>query len=314
MKNTSLLREPLVHFLMLGLLIFAVDYFVRPPADTQRIIKVDAKLKNELVLLFKKGQGREPTQKERQRLVNRWVQNEVYYREALMLGLDKGDEMVRSRMILKIRQVVLNNIIVNPPSDKELRDWFNDSRAKYDIKKTYDFIQFFVADEKSGNRKQADDLVLTISNGDVPETFKGVLRRYRKLSEKNISRLFGEEFASGLADQPDKKWGVLKSKKGWHLARIDVVHKAVPASFETVKAQVKTDWEKAQRTVSSFEAVKEMRDGYTIIVSDPEAGEKDKEGKKKAQAAKGKNTKPEAKTARNNLAKNDLDKSGEPQK
>jgi len=268
MKPSSLLREPLVHFLVLGLLIFAVDYYMRPPADSRRTINVDAKVENTLVTLFKDGQGREPTQEEVDRLVKRWLLNEIYYREALALGLDQGDAMIRSRLVLKMRDVLLNNLVLDPPSDDTLRAWFEANRKRYDTPKRYDFVQFLVADAKSGSRQQAEKLLPVSSGGDtVPEAYANAVRRYTGRTRENIADLFGDSFASDLLDRADAGWRVIGSRKGWHIARVEAVHPAVAADFKKMKLQVKADYGEAQRTIAAFEAIKEIRSRYTILYS-----------------------------------------------
>jgi PPIC-type PPIASE domain len=266
MRPSSLLREPLVHFLVLGLLIFAVDNYMRPPADSRRTINVDMKVENTLVTLFKDGQGREPTPEEVDRLVKRWLLNEIYYREALALGLDQGDEMIRSRLVLKMRDVLLSNLVVDPVSDDKLRAWFEANRKRYDTPERFDVMQFLVADGKSGSRQQAEKLLPVSSGGGaIPKAYANAVRRYTGRTRENIANLFGDSFASELLARRDAGWRVIESRRGWHVARVEAVHPAIPADFQDVRRQVKADYEEAQRTIAAFEAIKEIRSRYTIL-------------------------------------------------
>lgn len=133
LNKISWLREPLLHFLALGLVIFTVDHLARPAADDQRVITIDEEVEGKVVSLFKEGRGRAPTDRELNRLIHCWLQHEVLYREALALGLDKGDEMIRERLILKMRMVVFNNIVVDSPAEDELPQWFEANRSRYDV-------------------------------------------------------------------------------------------------------------------------------------------------------------------------------------
>jgi hypothetical protein len=168
MTKTSWWREPLLHFVALGLLIFAVDHFASPASGDPRMITVDKEIETNLVSLFEEGQGRAPTDRELDRLIHRWLQNEVLYREALALGLDKGDEMIRERLILKMRMVVLNNVVVDPPSEKDLRQWFERNRSRYDLPRRFDFVQFQVADANADDPNLAQDLASGMIDGVVP--------------------------------------------------------------------------------------------------------------------------------------------------
>lgn len=96
-STRALLREPLLHFLVIGGLVFAADQLLLSDADKARVIVVDDKIWDELIGQFERGKGRKPTDDELKVLLDRWIYNEVMYREALALGLDKGDEMFRSR-------------------------------------------------------------------------------------------------------------------------------------------------------------------------------------------------------------------------
>ncbi|WP_088360705.1 MULTISPECIES: peptidylprolyl isomerase [Rhodomicrobium] len=263
MNRSSLLREPLLHFAVLGLLIFAVDAYLRWQADERHVIRLDAGVEKSLVSLFREGQGREPTEAEVSMLVHRWLQNEVYYREALTMGLDKGDEMIHSRLILKMREVVLNNIVVSPPSEEELRAWFEANRSRYEVPERYDFSQALVAGDAGA--REAAEKALPASDGEpVAAPYADQLRSYGERSRENIADMFGESFAVALLAERAPQWRAVQSPLGWHVVRLDAVHPAVPATYETIKANVRADWEGMQKTAAAFEAIREMRKRYTV--------------------------------------------------
>lgn len=257
-------REPLLHFLVIGLLIFAVDHLVSPDSNEDRVISVDEAVENKLISLFEEGKGRAPSDQDLERLIRRWVQNEVMYREALALGLDQGDEMIRERIILKMRLLVFNNIVVDPPSEEDLHQWFDSNRSRYDFPQRFDLVQFRVADATADGRKLAEDLASTMVEGTVPQRYVDSLRRYENRTHENISGMFGNAFATGLLEQPDNRWHALPSDKGWHVARVEAVHAAVPASFESKRSRIEAEWRKEQQRRQVFEALKEIRERYDI--------------------------------------------------
>lgn len=263
MSRWSLPREPLLHFAVLGALIFAVDAYARQYADGRYVIRIDDGIERSLISLFRQGQGRDPSEAEVSMLVHRWLQNEVYYREALSLGLDRGDEMIQSRLILKMREVVMNNLVVTPPSEQELTSWFEANRARYDRPERYDFSQILVADSSYADATQAEAVLAAMADP-VPSPYAEQIRSYGARGRENITEMFGEAFASSLLADSEPKWRVARSRLGWHVARVDAVHPAAPASFDAIKAQVKADWESFQRTARAFDAIKEMRKRYTV--------------------------------------------------
>src|SRR5262245_23611306 len=91
----ALLREPLVHFLAIGAVLFAVNAAVAPSVGKERVIEVTPEARQKIVDVFKVERLRDPTQEEIGPLVDLWILNEITYREALSQGLDKGDEMIR---------------------------------------------------------------------------------------------------------------------------------------------------------------------------------------------------------------------------
>lgn len=102
-------KQPLIQFLLLGALIFAIDRAVIGNEEDLRSILIDDAKYAEIAGIFQDNQDRTPNAQEMSALTIKWAQNEVLYREARMMGLDKGDEMIRQRLILKLRNVLFNH-------------------------------------------------------------------------------------------------------------------------------------------------------------------------------------------------------------
>src|SRR4051812_21842732 len=126
------LREPLLHFVVLGGLLFAADHFLVARADDPRTIVVTADVDSEAIETFAAARGRKPNAQELEALHRVWLDNEVLYREGLALGVDKGDTAIRERVIFKALSVVDSNVKLPAPDDDLLRKWFESHREKYD--------------------------------------------------------------------------------------------------------------------------------------------------------------------------------------
>src|SRR5262245_21444395 len=143
------LREPLLHFVVLGVLLFALDHVISDRADDPRTIVVDAAVDADARQVFKDARGREPNENELYALRRVWLDNEVFYREGLALGVDKGDPIIRERVIFKAPSVVDANVKRPPFDDEVLREWFDKNRAKYDEPARYSFQEAVLDGDRS---------------------------------------------------------------------------------------------------------------------------------------------------------------------
>ena len=259
----TILHEPLLQFLFLGTLIFAFDYYLIGSADDPRRIIVDDKQLNELITIFEQGQGRKPSPNETENLLVKWTQNEILYREALQLGLDQGDEMIRNRVILKMRNVLFNNVSLELPPEPELRSWFAEHRKLYDRPAYFDFEQLTLAG--IDNEADAAAVSATLHGDEIPEKYQSSLRKFRHRPANNISSLYGER-ANALLTQPRNTWVTVQDAKGWHLARITAEKPARAATFDNVRTKVAKDWRRYSNDLQLVQQTTEIADRYTIVM------------------------------------------------
>jgi len=258
---TRVLHEPLLHFLVLGGLVFALDYSLGDSAANQRVIRVDDALVGELREMFESGQGRPPTTKEIDSLLYRWVQNEVLYREAIARGLDQGDDMIRERMVTKLRQVMMDSIVVDRPTDDELRRWFEENRAYYDLPERYDFEQVGLA---ATTEPEAVALAAAMNSGSPPGELAARVKRYEGRPRANVEEMFGAGFATALLAHTGEQWLAVQSNEGWHAARVTRVLPAEPARLEAVRLQAEGEWKHLQQKQQAADAIAAIRARYEI--------------------------------------------------
>lgn len=267
----QLLREPLVHFLLIALGILFVDQVLLPEVDPEKLIVVDEARIAELSNQFQEDRGRLPTERELDQLLTTWLQNEVMYREAKRLGLDQGDEMFRNRLVLKIRNMVFSSIVVDEPTDEVLRAWFEENRARYDKPRRFDFEQLLPELEEGARENAARDLAARFGDEAPPPDYRRLVRRYGGRPEGNIRSVFGDAFADALLDAPVGEWTAAPTEDGWRLGRIVAVGEAEPARFEDVRFRVKNDWTYAAQQRAVFEEISAIRDRYEIRIQFGEA-------------------------------------------
>lgn len=257
----QLVREPLIHFLLLGGLIFAADAIVFQRQDDPRVIAVGPEVDVEARTLFKTSLGREPSAAELKQLRQRWVDNEVLYREGMLLAVDKGDTGIRERVIFKALNIMQSNLTVPPADDKVLRAWFEKNRATYDEPPRYDFVEaVWVGDKSDAVIKK---FVNSLSQG-VQDATKSGLRVFKGRPQNNLRVSYGDDFVRALDELPPGEWRGLLGKDGVHVVRLEARHAGVPTSFEAVQSRVYPDWKDAIVQQLRTDAVRELGKKYRI--------------------------------------------------
>ena len=143
------LREPLLHFVLLGALLFAADHFLVARSGNPNVIVVSKDVTDEAKSSFRTARGREPNAQELEALTRRWVDNEILFREGITQRVDQGDKMIRDRVIFKALMMVESGLKLPPADDDTLRQWFEANRAKYDDPARYDFQEAVLAADNS---------------------------------------------------------------------------------------------------------------------------------------------------------------------
>ena len=259
------LREPLLHFLLLGAALFGADHLFNGKADDGRLIVMDAAVDREARDTFQTARGRAPDAKELEALHQVWLSNEVLYREGLALQLDKGDAGIRERVIFKALNVVESGLQLPPHDDKLLRDWFEARRAKYDEPSRYDFQEAVLAADASGPDEQAvRAFVAALNSGSASGDAKAGLRVFKGRPHDNIVQGYGEDFAKALESGPAGEWRALPSRDGWRAVRLDALQAAKPAQYEALRGVVLQDWTDQVMAEQRSAAIKALAKKYTI--------------------------------------------------
>jgi len=255
------MREPLLHFVVLGGLLFALDHLVVGRADDPHHIVVGADVDREAIDTFKASRGHEPTAEELTALRQVWLDNEVLYREGLALQVDKGDVAIRERVIFKALSVIDSNVKVPTASDDVLRKWFEAHRAKYDEPPRYDFEEAALSGETSENAVRAfvKDL-----NAGTPGDAKAGLRVFKGRPRANLLQSYGDELTRSLTEGKPGEWRALKTREGWRAMRLNTVIAPKPASFETLRGVIYHDWVDAVAAEQRTAAVRALTKKYSV--------------------------------------------------
>ena len=257
------LREPLLHFVVLGGLLFAADHFLNERTDDPRTIVVGAEVDAEARQVFKAARGQDPSAAELAALRQVWLDNEVLYREGLALQVDKGDTAIRERVIFKALSVIDANVKLPAFDDKRLQAWFEAHRSKYDAPARYDFQEAVLAGDTSeaALRGLAGNLNAA-TQGDA----KAGLRVFTGRPHANLVHSYGAPFAAALAAATPGEWRVLSARHGWHAVRLERVTPAQPATFEPLRGVVQQDWTDATLAEQRSAAVRTLAGKYKVKI------------------------------------------------
>ncbi len=261
----SWLKEPLLHFLVLGGLLFAVDHAVFTRNDDPHTIVVGADVDAEAVKVFKESRGHAPNNEELATLRRRWLDNEVLYREGLALRVDRGDPTIRDRVIFKSLMAIEAGLKLPAIDDAGLRQWFESQRARYDEPARYDFQEAVLSGDTSGSAVRSFVAAL---NAGTPGDAKAGLRVFKGRPHDNLVQGYGAEFAKALEESPAGEWRALPSRDGLRVMRLDAITPPTPAAFEPLRDVVLQDWTDVTMAQMRTDAVRELGKKYIVKTED----------------------------------------------
>jgi peptidyl-prolyl cis-trans isomerase C len=277
-----LFSEPLVHFLLLGAFLFGVYAYTgrdRGSVEGSKQIQLTIDDISQLVLVFQAQWRRDPTPEELQRLVEDKVFEEVLYREALALGLDKDDTIVRRRMAQKMQFLAEDIASAREPMPGELETWYEPHRDQFAFPPRISFRHLYFSSDRRGAHARDDAAAALTKLAGQPEdsSLAATLtdafmfqEYYRDRAPEFLGKEFGPNFALAVAKLSPGSWqGPVESGFGWHLVFVDTrIPGRVPA-FEEVEANVKKAWLAEQKAQAWQRAYQDMRAKYTVLLPAP---------------------------------------------
>lgn len=275
MMLRRIMREPLMHFALAGLLIFLFYYIQSPEkhidATNDMSITVTAAQINQLADQFTRINMRPPTDNEISALIENHIHEEVMYREALAMQLDKNDAQVRNRLKMKL-EYLLEDIASPEISDSMLHTFLNENKEHYRTDVVVTFEQIFINPEK---HKNPTNVAIVQLSAVLQGTEAAVLgdttllnKYYKNVTESTLNGYLGKDFTQQLLQQPLQIWsGPIKSEFGLHLVKISQLHPAQTPSVEQIRSVLIRDFDNQRKRQNKQNIYQVLRDKYNISIA-----------------------------------------------
>lgn len=254
-----LITQPLLWFIVISLCIFILDYLI--PEGRDEIFVSDAQ-KDRIALLWKTQTGEDASTQELASLVDNWIEEEVLFREALRLGLDQDDSIVRRRLVQKLG-FIAEAQMGSEPEIGELESYYSQNILDYTLPLRYSFRQLYFPDQVSAEAK----LSQAKSGEDISSTGTTSMLNdaYAFRSELDIDSTFGSGFSSQLIGLSVLEWqGPIKSSFGYHLVYVTSIHAEEAAPFNSVLDSIGSDYQQFQKVNARQRYVDALLDDYLI--------------------------------------------------
>ena len=207
---------------------------------------------------------RPPTQVELEGLIEQHIKEEIYYREAQRLQLDKNDTIVRRRLVQKLTFLTEDIALAEPLDDEGLRKFFAEHQTDYQVPTRYSFSHRYFSTDRRENA--AADAKAALTDQNLTDDAFMLRKSYALRSHRDIADLFGTQFATQLkALTPSEAWqGPIQSAYGWHPVRLLAVEDAYIPDFESVRDRVEIDAQQAARRAADDAHFQKLKEKYEI--------------------------------------------------
>jgi hypothetical protein len=276
----KILRDPLVHFLALGAILFTTYSMLNPAenlADSNQILITKGDIER-FEQIYQKLWRRPPTDEELQGLINAHVKEEIFYREALAMGLDKDDTIVRRRLAQKVEFLIADVTLPSDVDDTDLMAFYENNASRYSRAATLTFRHIYFNQDQRGERTfdeanaTLQTLLATKADSEV-EADPGdrfiLQTRYQQKTTDVIMRDFGREFTEKLSKLEPGAWqGPVRSPYGLHLVFIDERQPSGTYPFAEVREQVRNDYLFELRRSQNEAVLANLKSRYEIVIEE----------------------------------------------
>ena len=274
----KLLREPLLHFMLIGAAIYLLyGAFAEPVAEADdKTIIVSAGEIQWMRSSWQQRWNRPPTPEEFDGLIQQYIRETVLYREALTMGLNQHDQVIRRRLAQKLEFLAKDLVNLTPPTEEELLDYFEAHINRYQEPARLTFTQVFIDPDKRGDTtlNDAEEIKAELvaqgdAIGDIGEFGDDFMLQnyYPEKDPVEIQKSFGSGFTESLLALSPGEWhGPVLSGYGVHLVYISHISEPPVPVFADVRERVAEDWKTDRSEALNEQFYTNLRDRYTIVI------------------------------------------------
>ena len=265
----KIVKQPLLHFVLIGASLFLLYSYLNPTVEhnPEDIVVTTHKLQ-QLATIFEKKWHRGPTESELQNLIDTYVLEEVYYREALSMQMDKNDTVIRRRLRQKMEFLLADASVLVTPSDDELNEYFQRNLDKYMVPARYGFKQIYIDTSKGNTERRINAVEKKLKDGvQIKGDPTSLPNRLTDTSADRIDRVFGSGFSDRLSGIPMAQWtGPLQSGFGLHWVYLEQYLPTSEPPFKTIRDEILVDYEYDSRAELQQNVTAKLLSKYNVVV------------------------------------------------
>jgi hypothetical protein len=278
---TKFIKEPLVQFLLIGACIYAAYALFGAPSQDEldQTVYISADRIDSLSMAWEKRWNRPPTEQELAGLVRAYLREDILSREAIAMGLDVDDHIIRRRLAQKLEFLTDDLIQLKEPAEGELEEFFAANQAQFQAPDLITFVQVFFNPDKRGDAT-LDDAAATLTQLQAagepdPATLEAGDRLlmnnfYAEATELDVRRSMGSGFAETVMELEPGKWhGPVLSGFGTHLVYVYEIFPAPPPDLNEVRDAVIAEWQRAETEEFNAEFMNSLKTRYDIEIEAP---------------------------------------------
>jgi hypothetical protein len=270
----KLIKEPLLHFLVLGALIFAYYDWVSGGIPDSEEILITRGDQQHLLNIFARTWQRPPTTQEFEGLLQDHIRNEIAYREGVAMGFDQGDTIIRRRMRQKLELLTDEIVALAEPTDNELGEFLQTNPELFRLDPRFDLRLIYFSKDQRGNSAHADALTLLERLKQDPSSDWTTMgdpwllpNEYRDTSFNDLERQMGESFTEAVQDIEPGEWtGPVTSGYGLHLVIVDSRIAGRDPGLDEVRDLVRTQLMNQRRLEATDQMYRGMAEKYSIEI------------------------------------------------
>ena len=257
------LKDPLLHFFLAGALLFvAYSALHRGSKEAPRVVRLTAQEVNWLKETWILRWQRPPTEEELRDLVANYLQETMLAREAMEMGLDENDTVIRRRLAQKMDFFIVDAARLAEPDETTLRRYYDAHRVRYSAPLQVTFSQRFFRTEAAARQGLQKLAMHADANIGDPSLFED---DYATVSAQEVTNIFGSDFSTRLKSLALGHWqGPIPSAYGFHLVFLHKRQMAEDRPYEAVRSKVLSDWRLEQETVAKARFFDKLLEKYTI--------------------------------------------------